>query len=140
MQRYDRSRFLAFGALPAVNVVGLLIYGLGLATHGTGGAGRSLPALVVIAAVCLLTAMVAVIKRGRDVGWPPWVTMVVSWVALGMGPVLLILMGYFVFAKPQEKADEYGPPATPATAATWIWAFLNLLWPWVLLAVLARIL
>jgi len=57
MQRYDRSRFLAFGALPAVNVVGLLIYGLGLATHGTGGAGRSLPALVVIAAVCLLTAM-----------------------------------------------------------------------------------
>ena len=140
MQRYDRSRFLAFGALPAVNVVGLLIYGLGLATHGTGGAGRALPALVVIAAVCLLTAMAAVIKRGRDVGWPAWVTMVVSWVALGMGPVLLILMGYFVFAKPQEKADEYGPPATPATAATWIWAFLNLLWPWVLLAVLARIL
>src|SRR5215218_709011 len=70
MRRYDRSRFLAFGALPVANVAGLLIYGLALATHGTGGAGRSLPALVVIAAVCLLSAMAAAIKRGRDAGWP----------------------------------------------------------------------
>jgi hypothetical protein len=32
MRRYDRSRFLAFGVLPAANAVGLLLYRLGLAT------------------------------------------------------------------------------------------------------------
>jgi multisubunit Na+/H+ antiporter MnhB subunit len=140
MRRYDRSRFLAFGALPLANVAGLLIYGLALTTHGTGGAGRSLPALVVIAAVCLLIAMAAAIKRGRDVGWPVWLTAVAFWAALGMGPALLLLIGYFAFAKSPAKADELGPPATPPTAATWAWAISNLLWPWVVLAVLAKIL
>lgn len=84
--------------------------------------------------------MAATIKRGRDVGWPLWLTLVAFWVTLGMGPVLLVLIGYFAFAKPKPKADEFGPPATRATATTWVWALLNLSWPWVVLAVLAKLL
>ncbi len=140
MQRYDRSRFLAFGVLPAANTVGLLLYGLGLATHGTGGAGRSLPALVVLAVICLLIALVATVKRGRDIGWATWMTIVIFWVTLGMGPVLLVLIGYFAFAQTREQADRFGPPATPATTSTWVWALMNLLWPWVVLAILAKVL
>lgn len=143
MKRYDRSRFIAWGALPAVNAVALLIHGLGLATHGTGGAGRSLPALVVMTGVCLLIALAAMVKRGRDVGWPVWVTVVVFWLSLGTGPGVLIVLGYLAFAKarPPVAADAAEPPSPPpAGAATWFFALLNLLWPWGVLAVLARLL
>lgn len=140
MKRYDRSRFLAFGVLPAANAVGLLLHGLGLATHGTGGAGRSLPALVVLAGICLLTALLAAVKRGRDIGWATWMTTVIFWVTLGMGPVLLGLIGYLGFAQATEQADRFGPPASPATASTWVLASMNLLWPWAALAVLAKVL
>ena len=137
MRRYDRSYFFAFGVLPAVNTLGLLLYGLGLSTHGSGGAARSLPAILVLAAVCLLITMMAVIKRGRDLAWPTWQTLVVFWLTSGMGPVLLVLIAYFAFAKPKLKAIEFGPPATPATVTTWIWALLNLIWPWMISTVLA---
>ena len=140
MKRYDRSRFLAFGVLPAANAVGLLLYGLGLATHGTGGAGRSLPALLVLAGICLLTALLAAIKRGRDIGWAAWMTTVIFWVTLGMGPVLLGFIGYLAFSKSTGHADRFGLPASPATASTWVWASMNLLWPWAALAILARVL
>lgn len=140
MPRYDRSRFIAFGVLPAVNAAGLLLYGLGLATHVTGGAEQSLPALIVIAGVCLLTALAAIIRRGRDVGWPGWLTVLVFWVSLALGPVVLALIGYLAFAQSAATADKFGEPATPATLATWIWAFMNLLWPWAALAILSRVL
>lgn len=138
MLRYDRSRFLAFGVLQALNAIGLLLYGLGLATHGTGGAGRSLPVLIVLAVVCLLMALVAAVRRGRDVGWPAWMTVVAFWLSLVVAPVLLGLIAYFAFAKPRPKADTFGSPAPPATMTTWVWALMNLLWPWLVLGVLAR--
>ena len=140
MLRYDRARFFAFGVLPALNCLGLLIYGLGLATHGTGGAGRSLPVLIVLVAVNLLFASFAAVKRGRDLGWVAWMTVLAFWVSTSLGPVLIIMLAYLVFAKTKPAADALGPPATPATLITWYWCFMNLVWPWITLAVLAEVL
>lgn len=140
MKRYDRPRFVAFGLLPALNVVALLIYGLQLATVGTGGAGRSLPALVVIAFVCLLIAMMAAIKRGRDLGWAWWLTVLAFWFGVGTGFLYLVLIGYFAYAETKPKGDAFGPPCEPATAFTLAWAVMNLIWPWVVLTILAKVL
>ena len=140
MHRYSRSHFLAFGVLPALNALALLIYGLGLATHGTGGAGRSLPALIGFAAICLLTAMVAAVKRGRDLGWAAWMTLLLFWVALGLGPLVLVLIAYLSTKRNIDAAEPYGPPPSPATWITWVWALINLAWPWMALAVLSKVL
>lgn len=139
MRRYDRSRFIAFGVLPAVNVVALLLYGLALATGSGSGSEQAVPALIAMAAVCLLTAMWAAIKRGHDLGWPWWATLIGFWFSVGLGPVVLLLVGYLAFAKSNASAQAPEAPPPPATAATWFWAAVNLGWPWVAMAVLAKV-
>ena len=139
MLRYDRSRFLAFGVLPAVNVVALLLYGLAVSTTAAAGSEKNLPALIVIAGICLLSAMMAAIKRGRDVGWPALLTVLAFWVTLGMGPIFLLLIGYLAFARTRDSAAKFGAPAGPATAGTWVLALPNLLWPWIVLVVLVSL-
>ena len=62
--RYDRTHFLAFGILPMLNALGLLLYGLGLATRSTDGSESMVPVLIVMAAIILLLAMVATVRRG----------------------------------------------------------------------------
>ena len=133
--RYDRSRFLAFGVLPALNVAGLLLYGLQLSTSSSGGSYRTIPALLIIAGISALIALLALIKRGRDLGWPAWQTIVLFWFGFVLLPLLL---GYFAIAKPKENAERFGPAAPPATLITWGWALLNLLWPWMILAMLSK--
>ncbi|MBT9458087.1 MAG: hypothetical protein IV097_15825 [Burkholderiaceae bacterium] len=118
----------------------LLIHGIGLSTHGTGGAAASLPALVVLAAVCLLMAMAAALKRGRDLGWPAWQTVLGFWICLGLGPLLLVLVGYLAGAKTKPRADAFEPAPPPAGIGTWLLALLNLLWPWAVLGMLAAVL
>lgn len=140
MRRYDRPRFFAFGVWPAVNALGLLLYGLGLATQGSGGAGRALPALIVIVVICLALALAATVKRGRDLGLPVWLTVLTFGLALAMGPLLLALVAYLACAKSGPKADQFGAAPPPAHATTWIWALLNLVWPWAIILALARIL
>ena len=140
MSRYDRTHFFAFGVLPTLNSLAMLVYGLGLATHGTGGAGRSIPALLVLVAINGLMALTAAIKRGRDLGWSAWITVLSFWLALALGPVLLVLVGYLVFANPKSSGEAFGPPAAPATVVTWYWAIMNLIWPWFLLAFLGKLL
>ena len=139
MKRYDRSHFFAFGVLQAVNVLGLLLYGLDIATRGLAGGKAPLPALIGLAGFCLLMAMAAAVKRGRDLGWAAWMTVVAFWVSFGLGPVLLGLIGYLAFAKSKPAGDEFGPPAEPANVGTWVWALANLAWPWVVLAILAKL-
>ena len=139
MRRYDRSRFIAFGVLPALNAAALLLYGLALATGGGGGSEQAVPALIAMAAVCLLTAMWAAIKRGRDLGWPWWATLLGFWFSVGLGPVVLLLVGYLAFAKSSPNVQEPDGPPSPAAAATWFWAAVNLGWPWVAMAVLAKV-
>ena len=134
MKRYDRIRFAALGLAPGVNGVALALYGLGLATHGRGAAANALPLVAGLAVVCLLIALGAAIRQGRDINWPPWLTLLGFWVSLGLGPILLLLLGYLASAKPREAATRYGPPPEPANALTWGWALVNLIWPWALFA------
>lgn len=137
--RYDRTHFLAFGILPMLNALGLLLYGLGLATRSTDGSESMVPVLIVMAGIILLLAMVATVRRGWDLGWPAWLTVLAYWLTLGLGPILLILMGYFAFSRPRESVTKFGKPAVPATANTWVLAVFSLLFPWGLLAVLKRL-
>jgi uncharacterized membrane protein YhaH (DUF805 family) len=139
MRRYDRSRFIAFGVLPALNVVALLLYGLALATGSGRGSEQAVPALIAMAAVCLLTAMWAAIKRGRDLGWPWWATLLGFWLSVGLGPVVLLLVGYLALAKSNPSPQQRQDPPPRADAATWFWAAMNLGWPWLALAVLAKV-
>jgi uncharacterized membrane protein YhaH (DUF805 family) len=140
MSRYDRTHFFAFGVLPILNCAAILIYGLLLATSTGGGTEQSVPALLVLALACGLAAMVAAIKRGRDLGWSAWITLAVFWVSVAMGPVLLALVAYLLFAKATPTAEVFSPPSSPATAVTWYWAVMNLIWPWILLAFLSKLL
>lgn len=140
MRRYTRSRFAAFGLLPVGNVLALLLYGLVLSTKVSGGGAAPLPAVIVLAVVFLLIAMAAAIKRGRDLGWPAWLTVLGFWICLGLGPLLLVLVGYLAFAKTKAQADAFEPAPPPATLVTWIFALMNLIWPWAVLGVLSAVL
>ncbi len=139
--RYDRTRFLLFGLLPAINALGLALYALGLATRGAYvGAERPVPAILVIAAAILVLATVATVRRGRDLGLPAALSVLIFWLTLGLGPVFLLTVGAYSFIRAQKSADRYGPPCPPATVLTGVWTIVNLVWPWALLAVLGRML
>ena len=136
MAKFGRTPFIAFGLLPAVNALGLMLYGLQISTGSVGGAAILLPALIVLLIIVLITAMVATVKRGHDIGWPGWMTVVVFWFALGTGPFFLLLIGYFIFAKVEPGHDDL---PVPVSWQSWAVAALNLLWPWVLLGLLSEI-
>lgn len=140
MLRHSRSQFFAFGILSLLNVFALLLYGLGLATHGRGGAAASLPLLVVLAVVALLVVPWAAVKRGRDLGWPAWVSIAASVGSLLFGPAVLLVAAYMAFSKGQPESNAFGPPPPPATRAVWVQAIALLLLPWAILAVAARVL
>ena len=137
-QRYNRASFFALGVLPAVNAIGLLLYGLGLETSGRGG-GHSLPALIVLAILCLLVSLYAAVKRGYDLGWPAWQTALAYLFTLGMGPVALLLITYFACARGLPSANQYGAPP-PVSFTAWFWAIFVIVCSWFVLATTARIL
>ncbi|MBI5927613.1 MAG: DUF805 domain-containing protein [Aquabacterium sp.] len=139
MQRFDRSRFVAFGVLPAINAIALLLHGLALSTHGTDGSGRAVPAIAALAIICLLCTLSAAIKRGRDLGLHAGLTLLAFWFSLALGPCLFLYIGYLVFAKSKPKADAFGPPPFQPNIGTWLWSFLNLVWPWFVAVAAARI-
>ena len=139
MSRFDRTRFVAFGISSALNAIALALYALGLATHGIGGAANAQPVLFVLIGVCLLGAMYTFIKRGHDIGRPGWQIVLAFWIALGGGPLLLVLIGYLALAKGTAGDNAYGPPPQPMTAATWFWAAVALAAPWMAFAIAARL-
>lgn len=138
--RHDRTRFVLFGLLPLANILGILIYGLQQSTAGRGGGAASIPWLVVIVCIYLLMTMVPVIKRGCDLAIPAWLTPILFWFSLGVFIGLPILVGAFAFMKSRPGAEKFGPAPEPAGVITWAWAFMNLIWPWVILGILAKVL
>lgn len=138
-QRYNRANFFALGVLPAINAIGLFLYGLSVSTSGTGGAGRSLPVLIVVAVLCLLVSLYAAVKRGHDLGWPAWQTTLAYVFTMGMGPLALLLISYFACAKGSPVPNQYGNPP-PASFTVWFWALFIILCSWFALAAAARIL
>lgn len=137
--RYDRGRFFAFGVLSIVNVLALLLYGLDLATRGSGGAGDSLPVLIVLAGLWLLVALHAAVRRGRDMEWSALQTVAIFVVALGFGPFVLVLIAYLALAKTGVVPNKFGPPASPPSITTWLAALMLQSVPWWVLAIAARV-
>ena len=138
--RNDRTRFVLFGLLPLANIAGILLYGLQQSTAGSGGGPASIPWLLVIVGIYLLMTMVPVIKRGCDLGLPAWLTPILFWFSIGLFIALPILLGAFAFMKSRPGAEKFGPAPEPAGVITWGWAFMNLVWPWVILGILAKVL
>lgn len=136
--RYSRSQFALLGLLPVFNTLGLLLYGLNLATSGAGGAGRSLPALLVVAGLSLLSALPAVAARGRDVGMPGWGAVLGAIVATGLGPLAVVFYAYLAFSRSNAQGDRFGPLPRPAGIGTWLLALCNLIWPWMAVLVASR--
>lgn len=136
MRRYNRAQFVAFGLLNLLNAAGLLLYGLGLSTHGSDGAERSVPALIAIAGLIFLGAFVAAIKRGHDIGWSGWLTGIGFWFSVSLGPALLILAGYFAMKGGEPEANAYGAPPRPGGIVIWLQAIPILICPWLALAMI----
>lgn len=141
--RFDRTRFFAFGLLSVFNVLALLLHGLNLSTVGARGLLRgseaTLPAVLAIAALCLAVAAMAVVKRGRDLGWPALVSLAALVVGAGLGPGVLLLLLYLAFAKEKPAAQQFGPSPASAGPAVWLAAFANAAWPWAAVLVLGQV-
>ena len=135
MSRYSRSQFVAYGVLNLLNAIALLIYGLGLATHGTGGASDAIPVLIIVAAICLLSALVALVKRGYDLGRPAWQTILGFWLSLCLGPAALFFIGYLACAIGNKEQNQYGSPSARPVAAIFVWAVLVLVCPWLVVVI-----
>lgn len=136
MQRFNRTQFFAFGVLGILNTVGILLYGLGITTHGNGGSEPPLPGVIAMAGLCLLGAFVAAIRRGRDLGWSGWLTTLGFWLSVSLGPLLVLLVGYFAAKAGEPGANAYGPAPRMNPLATWLFAPVALICPWLLLAML----
>jgi uncharacterized membrane protein YhaH (DUF805 family) len=139
MKRYDRPRMVAFCFLPLLNTLGLLLFGLEQATRGRDGAAATVPVAVVLAALSLLLGLWAAVKRGRDLDWPAPLTLLAFWVSLGLGPVVLVLLGWLVFAPAKPGADRFGPPAPRPGFGTWLGCVWVLAFPWLALKVAATV-
>ena len=133
MHRHHRGHFVAFGLLPVLNAVALLIQGLNLSTHGMANTGRSLVVILVAAGVSLLCAAVSAVKRGRDLGYPTLTASLAILVSLMLGPVFLVLLVYLAFAKAADPAPADAPVAS--MGIRWLWAPVLLVAPWMALVV-----
>jgi len=131
MQRHARRHFFAFGLLPALNVVALLIYGLMLSTSGTGNTGRSLVVILGSSVLMLACAVASAIKRGRDLGFTPASTVGAVVVSLLFGPVFLLLVAWFALKSTPEGASQLEEPL----GIRWLWSPVLLLIPWAALLV-----
>lgn len=135
MHRHHRGHFVAFGLLPVLNAVALLIQGLNLSTHGMGNTGRSLVVILVAAAVSLLCATVSAVKRGRDLGYPTLTTSLAIVASLMLGPVFLVLLVYLAFAKAADPAPSAAGAPVASMGIQWLWAPVLLVAPWMALLV-----
>lgn len=143
MRRFDRFRFVAFGLVSVLNVLGLLLHGLVLSTGGARGLLRgsetALPVVLAIAAACLVAAAVAAVRRGRDLGWPALVTVSFCVVGASTGPGVLLLALYLAFARAKPAAQAFGPAPAAAGVGTGVLALANLVWPWMAVLVVGRV-
>ena len=139
MLRSSRTHFFLFGMVPLLNALALLLYGLNLATSGSGGTERAVPVLLVLAAAGLLALGVAVVKRGRDLGWKALASLAGLVLSAGLGPMVLVFLGYLLFKTGQPGDNAYGPPASAPALAAWVWSFVALVLPWFVAVTAARL-
>jgi hypothetical protein len=135
MLHHHRGHFLAFGLLPALNTLALLIHGLNLSTHGMGNTGRSLVVILVASAVLLITAAVSAFKRARDIGFEPGTAVLGLLVSFFLGPVLLLVLGYLAFARARGHDQSQPSVNNSDLGFGWLWAPVLLVAPWMALLV-----
>lgn len=139
MPRHSRARFFVFGVVPALNAIGLLLFGLGLATSGAGGTERAVPVLIVLAGLLFLATGVAVVKRGRDLGWKAAASLAGLVVSAGLGPLVFVFIGYLALAPGQAGDNAFGPPAPPISATAWVGSVVAAVVPWFVAVTAARV-
>ena len=139
MLRAGRTYFFILGVVPLLNALALLLYGLHLATSGSGGTERAVPVLLVLAAAGLLALGVAVVKRGRDLGWQALASLAGLVLSAGLGPMVLLYLGYLLFKTGQPGDNAFGPPAPAPALTAWIWSFVALVLPWFVAVTAARL-
>ena len=131
MQRYDRTRFMAWGLVSAGNAGALALYALSLATHGRGPAANMQPVLFVLIGLCLLEVMLAAVMRGHDLGRPAWQLVLLFWFS---GPLVLVLLFYLAYADGEPGPNRFGAPPKPPDFMVWLRAAGTLTMPWIIFA------
>ncbi len=131
MQRYDRTRFIAYGVVSAINAVALALYALSLATSGRGPAADAQPVLFVLIGLCLLEVMFAAVMRGHDFGRPGWQLVLLCWLSGPLFPALVFLLAYI---KGEPGPNRFGAPPKPPDFMVWFRAAGTLTMPWLIFA------
>lgn len=139
MLRYSRLRFLVLGVVPALNAIGLLLFGLGLATNGSAGTERAIPLLLVLAGGLLLATCVAAVKRGRDLGWKAAASLAGLVISAGLGPMLFVFVGYLALAPGNPEENAFGPASPAISATVWVWSIVAAVVPWFAAVTAARV-
>jgi uncharacterized membrane protein YhaH (DUF805 family) len=139
MLRAGRTHFLVLGVVPLLNAAALLLYGLYLATSGAGGSEKAVPLLLVLAGAGVLALGVAVVKRGRDLGWAAATSLAGLLLGALLGPMVLLFLTYVAFAKGQPGDNAFGPPAAAPSFPAWFWSFFALVVPWFAAVTAARL-
>jgi succinate-acetate transporter protein len=137
-RRYDRARFLAFGASQVLNTLALLIHGLFISTRGSYGEGETIPMLVVFAGLCLLLAGVAAFKRGCDLGWTALKSIGSFLLMWCFPPAVLVLLAYLGWKQGEPMQNAYGDSPGTMGAGSWTLAIALLAAPWIVLRLAAN--
>lgn len=138
MKRFNRTDFFLLGCIPVVNILGMLLYGLNVSTHGNYGEGETIPVMLVFVVLTIPLVIYAILCRGQDLGWPANKTVPGMILALWIGPLLLIPFGILQFSAGKNDANPFGPPSPGLTLNKLVFGFLVLALPWAVLLGLAE--
>lgn len=138
MYRHTRAQFLAFGLLPLLNTLGLLLKGLDLSTRGSGSTGTSLVVILIASVVLLACALTSAVKRSRDLGYKTHHAILAVVASVVFAPLFLLLLAYLCVARTRASAATL-PNQLEHMGARWLWAPVLLVSPWMALLVVAAI-
>lgn len=129
--RMGRAGFAARGLPCAVNVLLLFFHAMGKAftpSQESLLAWVDLPMIL----VCLTLLLMFAMRRGRDLGWPGGATAAGMLLAVGVAPLLPLLVIVLLALPAQPGAEHYGAPP-PRDSGWWLATLLLLAWPWLIL-------
>jgi uncharacterized membrane protein YhaH (DUF805 family) len=138
MYRHTRGQFVAFGLLPLLNTLGLLLRGLDLSTRGSGNTGTSLVVILVAGLVLLACALASAVKRGRDLGYKTHHAILALAASLAFAPLFLVLLAYLCVARTKASATPVADQME-SMGARWLWAPVLLISPWMALLVVSAV-
>lgn len=97
-----------------------------------------MPILLGLAALCLVAAAAASVKRRRDIGWGASGTLLAFFVCASLSPLLLVLVAYLALAPGKPGDGPLGPQSTPMSATAWLLALLGLFFPLMIVLTASR--